>query len=223
MRTLIALVFVVLLIVFLNAKFPYALESNDQKVHVLYLVLLLALVGSGVLHAREQPLGQVAKAALAWMGVFVVLILGYSYRDVLLDNRLGAELMPYRARTTDDGAITVRGSADGHFFLEMEANNVPVKFMVDTGATNIVLSPRDAQRIGIDTETLNYNRRAMTANGMVKGAVIRISSLRVRHIELADVAVTVNGASMDISLLGMDFLKALRSYRVEGNTLTLVP
>ncbi|HSE74455.1 MAG TPA: TIGR02281 family clan AA aspartic protease, partial [Dongiaceae bacterium] len=93
----------------------------------------------------------------------------------------------------------------------------------DTGATDIVLAPRDARRIGIDPDSLEFNRFAETANGTVRGAAIRLDSLEVGPITLNQVPATVNGADMSESLLGMAFLSRLHGWRVEGGELTLVP
>lgn len=223
MRVAIAIIGILAILMFLKWQFPYAVQSGDEQMHLLYMVTLLALVGSGFLLRNDLPAWQMIRAASIWLVIVMVLVLGYSYRDVLLNNRLAAELMPQRPQVSGNGDITVRTSEDGHFHIEMDVNGVPVKFMVDTGASDIVLSPRDAERVGFDTATLNYTRTAATANGYVKGAVVKLQSLSVAGLAMRDVVATVNGVAMDSSLLGMDFLKALHGYKVEGNTLTLVP
>lgn len=223
MRLALAAIAILALIFFLKGQFPYAAQSGDEKMRMLYLIALLALIGSGFLHSRNYPTGHVVKIALIWLVIILALVLGYSYRDMFLDNRLMAELMPQRARVSEDGSLTVRSDESGHFYIEAQVNNVPVKFLVDTGASNIVLSPSDAARAGFEVETLNYSRVFMTANGRGKGAAVKLGSLTVGRIHLTDVPASVNGAPMEESLLGMDFLNLLRAYRVEGNTLTLVP
>ena len=66
--------------------------------------------------------------------------------------------------------MEVPRSADGHYYLTMEVNGAPIRFVVDTGATELVLSRADAERAGIDTGGLIYSGRAFTANGMVETA-----------------------------------------------------
>jgi aspartyl protease family protein len=95
--------------------------------------------------------------------------------------------------------------------------------MVDTGATDIVLAPDDARRIGFDPATLVFDQFAETANGTVGGAAIRLDSLVVGSIEMNRLPATVNAADMSESLLGMEFLNRLHGWRVENGVLTLVP
>jgi aspartyl protease family protein len=95
--------------------------------------------------------------------------------------------------------------------------------MVDTGATDVVLAPNDARRIGIDTAALVFDQLADTANGTVSGAAVRLDSLTVGSIEMNGLPATVNGADMSESLLGMEFLGRLRGWRVENGVLTLIP
>jgi aspartyl protease family protein len=102
-------------------------------------------------------------------------------------------------------------------------NGSRVTFLVDTGASDIVLSPADARRIGFDPDSLVFDQLASTANGTVSGATIRLDSLAVGTIEMNGLPATVNGAEMSESLLGMEFLSRLRGWRVENGVLTLVP
>ena len=102
-------------------------------------------------------------------------------------------------------------------------NGGRVTFMVDTGATDVVLAPADARRIGLDPAGLTFDQLASTANGTVTGAAIRLDSLAVGPIEMRDLPATVNGADMSESLLGMEFLNRLSGWRVENGVLTLVP
>jgi clan AA aspartic protease (TIGR02281 family) len=112
---------------------------------------------------------------------------------------------------------------DGHFYINVEINLVPIRFMIDTGASDIVIAPRDAEAAGFDVTTLNYSRSYRTANGVVKGAPVKLDSMIVGPMTLRDVPASVNGADMDTSLLGMAFLKQFRRYDVNDNTLTFYP
>ena len=98
-----------------------------------------------------------------------------------------------------------------------------IRFLVDTGASEVVLSPRDAERLGFDLKSLNFNRIYQTANGTVTGAPVRLEEIRIGPIVVSDVRASVNGAEMKRSLLGMSFLGRLGGYRVNGDVLTLSP
>ncbi|MFO0389045.1 MAG: TIGR02281 family clan AA aspartic protease [Alphaproteobacteria bacterium] len=223
MRYAVAALLILALILLLKWQFPYAANSEQEQMHMLYLVMVLALVGSGILHSKRHELSQNIKYACIWLGIILMLLLGYSFRDSLTNNRVMAELVPHRANVSDDGSFTIRSREDGHFYIEAKVNNAPVLFMVDTGASDIVLTLEDAKRAGLAPETLNFSRAYQTANGVVKGAPVKLTSLRIGTIHMRDISASVNGAAMEHSLLGMRFLSELRSYKVEGNTLTLVP
>ena len=80
-----------------------------------------------------------------------------------------------------------------------------------------------ARRIGIDPARLDYDQYAETANGTVRGAAIRLDSIAIGPIAMRQIPAAVNGADMSESLLGMEFLKRLKGWRVENGQLTLVP
>ena len=96
-----------------------------------------------------------------------------------------------------------------------------MRFLIDTGASDTVLSPMDAQRLGIDLAALDFSRVYLTANGNGRGAPYRLMDLAIGPIALSDVAVSINQAPMDESLLGMSFLRRLKSFEVQGRRLYL--
>ncbi len=218
MRIIIIIGLLAGLVLFLSWRFPYALSNEGDKMHLLYLSTLLLLVAGGARLGRDITLSHAAKQVGVWVAIFIVLVLGYSFR-----HQLKSELVPNSVRIASDGALSVRSAEDGHFYIEAEVNGAPVNFLVDTGASNIVLSPSDARRAGFNTDTLGYTRQFSTANGVGAGAPVRISMLTVGGITLHDLPASVNKAHMENSLLGMDFLKELKSYSVDGDVLTLVP
>ncbi len=119
--------------------------------------------------------------------------------------------------------MRLHASAGGSFYVEGRVNGVPVLFMIDTGASDIVLSPKDAARAGLAPQKLAYNRSYATANGSGLGATVTLDSLRVGTVRLTLVPTSVNKADMKDSLLGMRFLHQLKSFRFEGDTLILTP
>jgi aspartyl protease family protein len=130
-------------------------------------------------------------------------------------------LIPGYAVATEPGVLVLSESADGHFHVFGEVNGARVSFLIDTGASDIVLSPADARRAGIDIEALNFDRIYQTANGLGRGATATLDTLSIGPIALSDVRVSVNQAEMRQSLLGMTFLKRLAAFRIEGNRLYL--
>jgi len=109
----------------------------------------------------------------------------------------------------------------GDFLVIGSANETPVKFLVDTGASDIVLSPSDAERAGIDIARLKFDRTFETANGEGRGAAFTLDELQIGNMKLFNVPVSVNRATMQTSLLGMAFLSRMKSFEFRGRKLTL--
>jgi len=129
----------------------------------------------------------------------------------------GPQVMRGNAPTT----VSFRVNQGGQYVVEAQVNGTPIRFIVDTGASEVVLSQADAHRIGINLGSLHYTQRYATANGTAMGAPITLNSVRVGPIALGDVRASVNGAEMKGSLLGMTFLGRLGGYGVKNGVLTL--
>ena len=222
---LLAAVGVTALVLALNNRFPWALENDNNSYRLVYLLLWLVIAGGGSLLVALQHPARAVRDILIWGGLFVALIVGYSYRDVFQDvgRRVSAELMPSAGTANSDGSQTFKASQDGHFYIEAAVEGTPVLFLVDTGATMVVLSPADAQRIGFDLDGLSYSSLAETANGMVRGAPVKLRNLELGNLRLTEVAAEVNEAEMSQSLLGMSFLSRLSGYDVRNGEMTLHP
>lgn len=117
--------------------------------------------------------------------------------------------------------VAVRRAANGHFFLHAMVNGVQIDFLIDTGASDIVLTPDDAKRLRFNRSSLDYSLSYETANGSVRAAPVTLREFRVGQLELYDLDAAVNEAAMNVSLLGMSFLERLSGYRVEGQRMVL--
>ena len=216
---------VVALVFVLEQAFPGTLDDPDARMELIYRIGWLALIGSSVLaFARANP-----RSALRYGAIWVVIFLGvsglYAFKNdaAFIGQRLMGALSPTQGVAHDDGTISFDAGPDGHFHIQAQVNGGRVTFMVDTGASDVVLAPNDARRVGIDPATLKFDQLAETANGTVSGAAIRLDSLVVGSIEMNRLPATVNGADMSESLLGMEFLNRLHGWRVENGVLTLIP
>jgi clan AA aspartic protease (TIGR02281 family) len=115
----------------------------------------------------------------------------------------------------------VQPSAGGHYMIEAAVNGAPVTFLVDTGASDIVLTMADAERLGFHPATLRFTQRFATANGEVRGAPVVLREIRVGQFSLFNAPASVNEAPLRVSLLGMSFLQQLNGYGVENGKLVL--
>lgn len=218
MNRVIIFIAVAVLIAFLFSQFPYALSKTDDKMNLAYLVALLSIFS---LSARNMPLNQTVRYGVIWLGVILAIIFAYSYKDAFLNSRIMAELLPNRARVDAEGNLVIRASQDGHFHIEARVNGVPVNFMVDTGASDVVLSRQDAERIGLNPDTLSYTRTYMTANGATGGAPVKLNRLQIGQFTLDDFPASVNRGELDSSLLGMSALRKLGGFSIEGDEMVI--
>ena len=116
----------------------------------------------------------------------------------------------------------LRADSRGHFQVEGSVDGRRLDFMVDTGATVIALRERDAGKLGIFPTPRDYTGRSSTANGVVKVAPVRLSSLEVNGIRIYDVAaVVIPDESLSTNLLGMSFLSRLRRFEMANGRLVM--
>lgn len=178
---------------------------------------------------RTRPM-QMLRHMIVWLAIGFCLVAGYSYRGELatIASRVGGELLPpgqiLSVETGDEGetAVRVRRRLDGHFAVRASVNGQSMTLMVDTGASSVVLKPADAERAGIDLDTLQYTVPVDTANGTAYTAAVRLRSLAVGPLVVRNVdALVARPGTVKENLLGMSFLRRLRSYEFANDFLTL--
>lgn len=189
--------------------------SGDDYGRLAYLVLLGLAVGGYFIAQGRANLGKTAQQAAIWGVIFVGVIAGVGLWSDIRDDVAPRQMM------VDSGVIEVPRGPDGHYHLVLSVNGKSVPFVVDTGASGIVLSQEDAARIGIDPADLVYAGSATTANGVVRTARANVAELQLGEIVDRDVTVYVNGGPMDGSLLGMDYLQRFRRIEIENGRLVL--
>lgn len=128
---------------------------------------------------------------------------------------LGQHSSPRHASET----AVLQADARGHFFAQGSVNGAPMRFVVDTGATYIVLPAAEARRLAIDYRK-GQAGPTQTANGTARAWRIRLDSVKVGDIELAHIDAAVVESQLDVSLLGMSFLNRV-DMRREGQTMIL--
>ena len=117
---------------------------------------------------------------------------------------------------------TLQSDRSGHFQVEGSVDGRRIDFLVDTGATVVALRERDAGRLGIFPKARDYTVSTSTANGIVKVAPVRLSSLEVKGIRIYDVnAVVIPDESLSTNLLGMSFLSRVRRFEMANGRLVM--
>jgi len=203
--------------------FPEVQLSDMDTAWVIRLAGVLALGGSAILFGRQFRLRDAARNIAIWLAIAALLAIGYSFRDAFAPvvDRVQGELLPAEPRALDDRTVVLTESEGGDYRAVGEVNGVRVRFTIDTGASDIVLSPQDARRAGIDTAQLAYNQETGTANGAGHTADATLASLVLGPIRLENLRVSVNQAPMDGSLLGMTFLRRMQSFEFRDHKLYL--
>src|SRR5579883_3048913 len=117
--------------------------------------------------------------------------------------------------------LVYQADRSGHFFVDAEVNGAPVRFLVDTGATVVALSPEDARAAGIAHSSLRFTEAVSTANGVARVARTTLRDVRLNQLAIEEVAAVVMEESMSVSLLGMSFLSRLDGYSIRDGRLTI--
>jgi aspartyl protease family protein len=210
----------VLVLGYLLWRYPHVIESEDQLAYFVRSLLLLCFLIPALFIRYEAS--HVLKYGSAWIGIFFVVFVGYSYHEDLggVWDRLKSNLLPFSGIQHADGSISFTRAEGEHFLVEAFVNGIPIQFMVDTGATRIALTPQDAKRLGFDGNSLSYRDPIQTANGETLAAPVHLDELKIGTIVIKNLSASVTQNMAGRSLLGMNFLKKLKAVKIEGNRLT---
>jgi aspartyl protease family protein len=206
----------------LSRLFPGAVTGQDAP-YLVRTLGVLAFVSAGVVFARRMKFAEVVRNIAVWVAIAAVLVLGYSYRDALssVGARVQSEFIPGNPVALEPHTMVLTQDSGGDFYVFGTVNGTRVRFLVDTGASDIVLAPADARRIGIDVAALQYVPGYETANGIGAGARVTLNTLSVGRFTVWNVPVDVNRTDMHASLLGMAFLKRMKSFEFRDRELIL--
>ena len=120
------------------------------------------------------------------------------------------------------GIVTVPADRRGHFLVEPSVNGQRLRMLVDTGASVVALSYEDAASAGFRPAPGDFTVTVSTANGVAQAAPIRIEEVQIGDITVRGVpAVVARPGALNVSLLGMTFLKRLGSFEVAQGRLTM--
>ncbi len=111
--------------------------------------------------------------------------------------------------------------ANGHFFADALVDGQSVHFVVDTGASIVVLTMDDARKLGIPFDRSEFEVIARGASGDVRGKTITLHHIAVGRQEAWDVEAAIVDEGLDVSLLGQSWLGAVDSVQISGDTMTL--
>jgi aspartyl protease family protein len=196
-------------------------ESDTSR--LVYALVVLVMVSSAVF-ARRLPMGQMAKYALAWIGIFAAGFVLFSFRGEAgaVWHRITAEFSPNSPEMAN-GTVRLRRGEDGHFHVNASVNGHDVLFLVDSGATTTSMAAVAARASGVETDESDFPVMISTANGATSALRGRVAELSVGNIARKDFPVLVSESFGETNMLGMNFLDSLKGWRVEGDAMILNP
>lgn len=190
--------------------------DSDNIAQLIYLVLLGSVIAGWFFIGNRKNLGKTAQQAAVWGLIFVGVIATIGLWSDIRDN-----VAPSQSYLDGMATVTVPRSPDGHYYLTVDIDGTPVQFVVDTGASDVVLTKEDAARIGIDVDNLFYGDIANTANGEVRTARVKLQNVRLGEIVDLSIGASVNAGEMDKSLLGMTYLQRYSKIEIGGGKMVL--
>jgi aspartyl protease family protein len=197
--------------------------SSGQFGSLAYKIALLVFVGATVLIIFRERFAQALTAALLWVVLALILVIGYSYRFELRNvaDRVIAELIPGHP-ISHGRTVEVARAFNGDFEVTAEINGARVGMVLDTGASSVVLTRDDAKAAGLPLEVLVYSANIDTANGRTRAAPVTLDRIAIGGlVERSVAALVAQPGQLKTSLLGMSFLNRLQSWEVRGDRLLL--
>ena len=183
---------------------------------LIYLILLGVMVCAWFFAQNRLSTNKLLQQAAVWGLIFLGAIAAFG-----LWEDISQTVRPQQAVFADQGKLVVPRGPDGHYYIAAEVNGAPVQFVLDTGASTLVLTREDAAAAGLSIDDLNFTNRAMTANGEVRTAPVRLDSVTIGPATDENISAVVNGGEMSQSLLGMTYLQRWGKIEIAGGELTL--
>ncbi|SFP38514.1 retropepsin-like aspartic protease family protein [Sphingomonas rubra] len=188
----------------------------------LYLAIGAAILAIAI--ARRIPVLRTLVSIAGWLVLAGLLVVVLGQREAF-DPYLGgiAAALKLDGQEVVGGETRIRQSPDGHFWVRVSVGGVTQRMLVDSGATVTALSARTASRMGLRPSEGLVPVLLTTANGTIRAQTVTIPELRLGSIVAHDLSAVASPAFGEVNVIGMNFLSRLKSWRVEGRTLILVP
>ncbi len=204
---------------------PENASFDDTGPRLVGLTLITSVMLLSLLFGQPK-VRVIIRGTLFWGGLGVLLLVGYTYRADLVQAgyRVLGSLSPGLAVPHEDGSILIVRDAGGHFVLKGRTNGVDTDYLLDTGASAVVLTYEDAQRAGFHERDFAFTVPVSTANGRTLVAPVKIDRLQVGEAVLTSVrAFVARDGALEANLFGMTALDRLQSWRIEGDRLIMTP
>lgn len=194
--------------------------TSEETARLVYLVVLGAVLSSYALVATRGRIGLFLRHSILWALLFTGVAAAFGIWETMTPRLIGLQ-------QADARALVVGRGRDGHFHLTLEvaaspgAPLAPVRFILDTGASDMVLTREDAARLGLHAADLAFTGTARTANGITRTAVVTLDRVRMGETEQRRVRALVNEGELHVSLLGMGYLSRFSRLEIAGDRLRI--
>ena len=195
----------------------------DLSDHGSLLLVLGAILLAGLI-ARRVPIMRVMLSVASWalLAGLLVVVIGQRQQFDPMFGRFASK-MKLDGQEVVGKEVRIRMSRDGHFWASVRIGDVERRMLIDSGATITAMSEDAAREAGIEARDALVPVMLKTANGVVRAKTATVPELRFGTIVARGLPIVVSPAFGDINVLGMNFLSRLKSWRVEDETLVLVP
>ena len=196
--------------------------SSHEWLNVIYILILIILLIMGF-SRKELPMKKIFEFTGLWIVFALVALILYSYRFEIIEikDRVLSDLFPSKAINKNHKQLVLNISQDGHYYLNVKIKNYEVRFMIDTGASDVVIDERIALKLGYDLQNIKYDKIFQTANGQSAGASIYFDEVDVSGVKFYNVQASITNADLVIPLLGMSFLQKFYKYEFYRDKLIL--
>ena len=200
----------------------FAFLAGQPLLALAVAAIFVAMLG-GMIRNVSPGLGGFVRG-LGNLGLVAALLLTIvQFTRLTTGNDLALPQIGMPKQQISGGETRIPLSRDGHFWLSGTVNGEPRRFLVDTGATITAISEDTAITAEVPARAVPQMVRMRTANGEVQAELVTLGEVRFGNIVARDLDAVVAPGLGETNVIGMNFLSRLKSWRVEGQTLVLVP
>ncbi len=187
----------------------------DDTGNLIYLAILCAILIFSFF-SWKNSLRKFIKFGLIWFIIFIFFIV----LALVWENYHG-EKSSLNIFDKDLERLTLKTASDGHFYVTLSINNKPINFLIDTGATAMILSKKDGEKLGFNVDKLNFSQLAQTANGEILISPVVFDKVSLGFKNFSNVKAFISQTDMEKSLLGMSFLSRLKKLELGRNIMII--
>ena len=189
--------------------------SNDDTGNLIYLAILGAILIFSFF-SWKNSLRKFVKFGLIWFIIFIFFIV-----VALVWENYRSEKFSLNIFDKDLERLTLKTASDGHFYITLGINSTPINFLIDTGATAMILSKKDGEKLGFNVDKLNFSQLAQTANGEILISPVVFDKVSLGFKNFSNVKAFISQTDMEKSLLGMSFLSRLKKLELGRNIMII--